>query len=135
MADFILDNYRVHQLFYDPNHPTNYFLSYITAELLKMLINEKVTVNELKVNSCLDSIETPICKSVVDALQLKWRNNLIRNSMPNTNRLQCETSIGNYIYQYLSCVWIVDDYPVRLKKVSRILWSLNTLLSFFHRAV
>lgn len=133
VSDFILENYRSHQLFYDPNHPTNYFLNYIASELLKLLVNADVAIKQLKADICLDSIEMPICKSVVEALQLNWANNLIRKSRPKTNRLQREMSLGNYVYQYMSCFWVVEDCPKGIKNITRILWSLNTLVFFVLR--
>lgn len=134
VSDFILENYSNHQLFYDPNHPTNYFLRYIASELLKLLINNNnVAVNQLKVNNCLDTIEMPICKAVVETLQLNWKNDIIRKSMPHTNRLQCKMNLNNYVYQYISCFWIVKDCPRGIKKLTRLLWSLNTLVFFVHR--
>lgn len=136
VSNFILDNYRNHQLFYDPNHPTNYFLGYVASELLKLLVNtDVVSSNQLKVENCLDSIEMPICKAVVKALQLDWTNDVIRKSMPHTNRLHSSMDISNYIYQYMSCVWIAKDFPKIIKLLSRLCWNLNTLVSCARRVV
>lgn len=134
VSDYILDNFRSHQLFYDPNHPTNYFLSYIASELLKILLNnDREYANQLKIDKCLDTIEMPICKSVVQALQLDWKNDVIRKTKPYTNRLQCKMNLNNYVYQYISCMWIAEDCPKSLKKWSRLFWNLNTLMIYFQR--
>lgn len=135
VSGFILDNYKSHQLFYDPNHPTNYFLSYITTELLKRLIvNSTVTVDQLRVACCLDTIEIPVCAAVTKALHLDWTNSIIRISGPFTNRLRTKMNINNYIYQYLSCVWLVKDYPSHVRLFSCFLWVLNTMVYFVHKA-
>ena len=52
-------------MFYDPNHPTNFFLGYIASELLKMLIDNNVVDGHcLKIDNCLDSIEMPVNDNV-----------------------------------------------------------------------
>lgn len=136
VSDFILENYRSHQLFYDPNHPTNFFLSYIASELLKILLcNDSRDIMMLNVKECLDTIEMPVCKSVVESLQLNWSNGIIRESKPITNRLQCKMTQTNYVYQYLSCYWIVDGCPLVIKILSRICWTMNTMVFFAHRLV
>ena len=133
VSDFILKNYRSHQLFYDPNHPTNFFLNYIASEILKILINYNVDdSHSLKIDNCLDSIEMPVCKAVVEALHLDWNNDVIRRSMPHTNRLGCNMNLSNYVYQYLSCVWIERKCPKSTKITSRLLWTLNTIVLKYH---
>ena len=133
VSDFILKNYRSHQLFYDPNHPTNFFLNYIASEILKILINYNVDdSHSLKIDNCLDSIEMPVCKAVVEALHLDWNNDVIRRSMPHTNILQFKMNLRNYIYQYFSSIWIVKDCSRFLKLFSRMLWSLNTMIFISH---
>lgn len=134
VSSFILNNYRSHQLFYDPNHPTNYFLNYIASELLKLLMNDNnVKEYQLNINHCLDSLEMPICKAVVDALQLEWTNDNIRNSMPITNRLQRKMNLSNYVYQYMSCVWIANDFSTFIKRTSRLFWHINSFIFFLNR--
>jgi hypothetical protein len=134
VSGFIEDNYRSHQLFYDPNHPTNYFLSYIAVEIIKMLVNNsEISLEKLELGSCLDTIEMPICKAVVTSLQLDWANKEIRKSMPHTNRMQCKMNLNNYVYQYLSSLWIVEDCPKLIKTVSRMLWNLNTMRIIVYR--
>ncbi len=136
VSDFILKNYRSHQLFYDPNHPTNFFLNYITSELLKILLNkDSRDIMMLNANECLDTIEMPVCKSVIEALQLKWENDIIRESKPNTNKLQSKMTFTNYTYQYLSCYWIVDSCPLNIKILSRLCWTMNSLVFFAHRVI
>ena len=133
VSNFILENYRSHQLFYDPNHPTNFFLGYIASELLKMLIDNNVVDGHcLKIDNCLDSIEMPVCKAVIKALHLDWNNDVIRRSMPHTNRLGCNMNLSNYVYQYLSCVWIERKCPKSTKITSRLLWVLNTIVLNYH---
>ncbi len=134
VSDFILENYRSHQLFYDPNHPTNYFLNYIAVELVKILLGKEIIYEkQLIINSCLDSIEMPICKAVVDALQLQWSNDSIRKSNPNTDRVQIKMTLNNYVYQYVSSIWIAYDCPKRILLLSRLFWKLNTLILFVNR--
>lgn len=135
VSDFILDNYRSHQLFYDPNHPTNFFLGYIASELLYLLFGKDKEIYKLNVygRSCLDSLEIPICKTVVTTLQLDWTNDEIRRSKPITNRLQCKVNLSNYVYQYVSCVWIANDFPKLIKAISHLLWYLNTVVIFVRK--
>ena len=135
VSNFILENYRDHQLFYDPNHPTNFFLSYIATELLKLLMdNSSEEEDKLAVDNCLDTIEMPISAAVVDTLRLNWVNDVIRQSNPITNKLQCKMTLNLYVYQYVSSIWISKDCPPKIKPVSRFLWFLTSMVSFAHRA-
>lgn len=70
IADFLLKNYREHRLFYDPGHPTNYVINYISNEILTILGFDEVPVNYVYGNMGL--LEIPIYESVKAALGLQY---------------------------------------------------------------
>lgn len=138
VSDFILENYKSHQLFYDPNHPTNFFFNFLTTELLKLLQCTEITYLEHQsFGKCLDSMEMPVCKAVVEALQLNWGDSsVIRKSMPNTNLLQSKMDINSYAYQYMSCAWMVNDskgFSHTFYLMSRLAWAINKSIFYISK--
>jgi hypothetical protein len=103
--DFIIENYKTHQLFYDPNHPTNYFLLYIVSELLKMLdvqFNKEELANENIV--ALTGFEMPILPEVKNHFGMVFCDN------DNMRAQGSKAKIGKmntyeYVSQYLSYEW------------------------------
>ena len=75
---FIKDNYRNHQLFYEPNHPTEMVFKYIVHELLINYfiasVDEDLLQNAYETSPRLDNLEIPILKCVKDAYDLQWDN-------------------------------------------------------------
>lgn len=136
VSHFILDNYKQHQLFYDPNHPTNYFLSFVSRELLKMLIeNEKVDWNIPNIKETLENIEYPVCQSVINALGLSWKETIIRRNNPITRFTPCRMNLFWYTYQYFIFIWMAEDFSKSLRTMSKILWYNNHVLFILYKIV
>lgn len=136
MSQFILDNYQQHQLFYDPNHPTNYFLSYVADELLKMLVGrENGSSGELKIKETLENIEYPMCQSAITALGLQWKEKQIRRNNPGTKWVPFNMNLLWYTCQYYAFVWMAKDFPKSVRTMSKILWYNNLCLYTLYRGV
>lgn len=136
VSQFILDNYQQHQLFYDPNHPTNYYLSYVTDELLKMLVErEKGSNRDLEIKETLENIEYPMCQSVITALGLQWKENSIRRNNPCTKRIPFNMNLFWYTCQYYAFIWMAEDFPISLRIISKLLCHINHMPLFLYRCV
>ena len=136
VSQFIIEKYQQHQLFYDPNHPTNYFLSYIARELLNLLVEgENFGVVELEIKETLESIEFPICQSAVTALGLQWKETVIRRNNPITRVTPCKMNLFWYTYQYFIFIWMAKDFPISLRIISKLLWYNNHLVFFIYRVI
>lgn len=130
VLDFIINNYRDHQLFYDPNHPTNFLLQYVTNEILKLL---KVIPIKEEINCMLlDSFEMPICESVNFALDLRFKTKKeIRKS--GKKIVKSKMDLEQYIKQYKAMTWSDkrNNYMRRLYSILAYLY-LKTK-NFIHK--
>lgn len=136
VSQFILDNYKQHQLFYDPNHPTNFFLSYVSEELLRLLIdNGKTGCNIQCIKETLENIEYPMCHSVINALGLCWKESVIRRNNPFTRITPFKMTLFWYTYQYFIFIWMAEDFPKSLRRISKLLWYNNHLLLLIYRII
>lgn len=79
MTDFLIDNYKDKQLFFNPNHPTNDVIRFITKKILRILqVNEKIDDEAYQALHSLDGYEIPIYNSVKSALSLQFDNKYLR---------------------------------------------------------
>lgn len=120
-ADFILKNYKEHQLFNDPNHPTDYFLKYIAKEVIRILIGN---VNEQDIDnmrvSKLDPYEMPLCSATVNNYGLQYKKKYIRETGQKVRNRPMD--LEEYVLQYLSMEWSNPDVPLYYRIKSRIIW-------------
>ena len=95
--DFIMENYKNKQLFYDVGHPTNYLIKDIVIKVLRMLgIKDDCDENVV----CLDGHEVIMYPCVSKVLGLCWTKDKIRLS--NSGKRLCfEMDIAEYIREYI----------------------------------
>lgn len=115
VLDYILKNYQSIQLFYDPNHPTNEFLIYVTSQVLLMLgINHDTDALRKEKVMKLDSFEMPIHSSVKKNFQMSFTSKEMRTT---GQKVYFEKMyLEEYITQYLSLSW----KNASLSKVKRL---------------
>lgn len=94
---FIVENYKKQKLFYDPWHPTNVVLEYISKEILKIL---NMDVEEIKCDYMLDSNEEPVYPDVKSILKLEWTDNEIRKSN-GSKKCVSKMDFEEYIREYI----------------------------------
>ena len=136
VSEYLLNNYQRCKLFYDPNHPTNEFLGYVSIKLLNMLLGRTYDYQEnLTCDLCLDSIEMPICNSVVKALQLNWRDCSIRTSYPCTNLAPIRMGYRTYVIEYMALYWTLKSSKGVRKFCSKSAYYILLFLSFIRRAI
>ena len=74
--EFIKENYQKNQLFYDPNHPTNFFLKYISEEILKELEISFDRKEWDKINPhSLTGYQMPILPEVKENFKMVFKEN------------------------------------------------------------
>ena len=103
VESFICSNVTNHRLFYDPNHPTNFFVLYVVKEILKLL-GVEIDENTLERANpfLLDTFEMPICESVYQHWGMRFERKKIRTSgIGLYNNLDLE----EYIRKYSSLEW------------------------------
>ena len=127
VSDFIIENIGKHQLFFDPNHPTNFFIKYVSDKVLKILgVNSDELIAKPKLT--LDSYQMPICASIIDYFGLDYdlNNNEIRNH--GRKIYKCHINLKKYIIQYYCYIWQDSSFPI----IQRV-WSflLHSLLGSF----
>lgn len=133
VSDFIIQNYRNHQLFYDPNHPTEFFLKYVASELTSILCNRECgegeeTIDDINVRA-LDTYEMPVMEAVKEQGKLLYKNSVIRNT---GKKVVCKKmDVREYIVQYTSLIWTSHDYKRVLRIKSFILWVLLQIRDIF----
>lgn len=94
--EFILENYKTHRLFYEPEHPTNFMFDYICIQILKNLgIHECVSTFEN-----LGYYEAPIYPAVYNCLGLEFDASVVRKDN-NKRSLKNKMGLKEYIEQYL----------------------------------
>ena len=95
--DFIMENYKNKQLFYDEGHPTNYLIKDIVIKVLRMLGIED-DCDENVVN--LDGHEVLLYQCVSNVLGLKWTKEYLRQSVAG-KRLANTMDVGEYVKEYV----------------------------------
>ncbi len=95
-SEFIINNYKTHRLFYEPEHPTNYTFEYISNQILQKLgIHDSFyTIDNL---GCF---EAPIYPVVCKYLGLKFDVSVVRHDN-NTRALENKMGLKEYIEEYL----------------------------------
>ena len=137
--EFIKENYQKNQLFYDPNHPTNFFLKYISEEILKELEISFDRKEWDKINPhSLTGYQMPILPEVKENFKMVFKeNDEFRKDSYCKVRLGKMGGGDDYIKQYLACTWQNED----VKKVSyRLKWRFvyycmkvyNRFFKLFH---
>lgn len=121
ISEFINRNIRNEQLFYEPNHPTNFVIKYYAEELLKILLRDNYTVKDIG-NYRMDSYEMPILGEVRNALDLSYGGE--NNELRITGVKVCSTcmSLNQYVKQYFSSIWMCNDFKRKLKFFSKALY-------------
>ena len=128
VSDYIEKETSQIQLFYDPNHPCNCFLKYVSLEILKILYpNEKshkldIANTEIFI---LDTYEMPICQSVASTFGFP-KSTIYRKC--GRKVLHKNMNIDNYIKQYFSMCWIVNDFSFRIRVKSFLQWFSMKIL-------
>lgn len=98
ILDYILENYKDVQLFYDANHPTERLMDEIIDRLLKRLdINEYV---KNKQDSYLGVHEIPVFPCVKKALGIKWNKEYIREGIYGKRATE-KMNLKEYIREYI----------------------------------
>lgn len=122
VSAFIADNYRTHRLFYDPNHPTNYFFAYVVCKLLEILGIEysEETLCQADVKK-LDTFEMPVCAAVKKHFGLSFPEVELRISGAKVGKAQMD--LKEYIKQYTAMEWQNKENPLDLRIRSKLLWG------------
>lgn len=134
VVDFIERECVSSKLFYDPNHPTNYFFKYIVKELLTILdikYNEKC-VDEIKVID-LDTYEMPITTQVRKVLNMTFEEEEIRKT--GAKILIERMYIKQYVKQYTAFEWQNDELDYSLKKKSKRKYVRYIFYNYFKKAI
>lgn len=115
IGKFIRDNYKQHQLFFDPNHPSSYLLKYYASELLKIL-NVSFDSDEIKNISIneLDRMAMPLMNVICNHFDIHFRISEIRKKGAKLRFRPMD--IKEYVFQYCALEW----QNVDLKKQYRI---------------
>lgn len=121
VADFIDENKAKHRLFYDPNHPANYFFKYVTGKLLELL---DIKFDKSKLESAsvskLDIYEMPICTSVKVCFNMVFEDGELRNTGNKVKRGRM--FLREYIKQYISMEWQDSSLRIGLRLKSKCRW-------------
>ncbi len=105
-------------LFFDPNHPTPLFISYICENILYLLglNNDDFDYSQMRL---LDAYQMPICQDVIDFFGLKYDlNTKIRQS--GNKLIRGEMTIDDYVKQYIALLWTNDDYTDWCRRKSKV---------------
>lgn len=117
IADFILENYKTEQLFFDPNHPSPFLIKNIVKRLFEyMNIGGQEEIDKLHV-SRMDSYEMPICQAVKENFGMRFEKQEIR--IENGRMIKNEHMyLQEYISQYIALEWQNSQLPIRLRMKS-----------------
>ena len=122
VSDFIDENKSEQRLFYDPNHPTNYFLAYVANELLSLLhIDSRYdSFNNTHVSK-LDIFEMPICYSVKKTFSMTFSYEEMRSTGIKVKNEKMH--LEEYIKQYIAMEWQNDSLKTLQRIKSFVRWS------------
>lgn len=98
ISDYILENYRDKDLFYDPGHPTNILI----REFVRRILN-KLNYNDSEFDDCefrLDSSEIFIYGCVRKALGIKYDKKYLKHFETRGTLWNRPISVKEYIKQY-----------------------------------
>ncbi len=132
VSDFIIENYKTRQLFYDPNHPTGVFFTYVGSELLKILEINNPTYKNTKIPE-LDSFEMPIYYSTAKYFLSNIQPKDVIRTYMGRKVLREDITVKKYIKQYLSMEWQNNTLPLFFRMKSLVLYTLYKIVDFiFH---
>ena len=106
ILEYIKQNYKKQQMFYEPAHPCNNILRKISEEILVML---DIDINELQeIEESFGVSEMPIYKCVKEALELKFERKYIRNVPPieESKLTEKDMDLKEYCREY--CYWCFE---------------------------
>jgi hypothetical protein len=130
---YIKENYKTNRLFYDPNHPTNNLISYITGELLAVLGIKEINLQNVSVEA-LTGYEMPIVNSVKNHYGLSFgEDEEMREGSYNKVKLGKMTGTSDYIKQYFSCEWQNRRTKKRIAILSFSLFLYFKIYNIFYR--
>lgn len=99
ILDYILENYKFVQIFYDPNHPTNAVVKEMVYQILDRLkINTSIDDQDVH---RMDEYEEPILPCVKKALLLEYGKGGYIRSSKNGIKLSSHLDLEGYIKQYV----------------------------------
>lgn len=130
ISEFILEHYQSEQLFFDPNHPTSFFIKYVSKEILKLLnvdFNSK-EIDELKITE-LDAFEMPICEAVKKNFHMTFSEKEMRVSGRKLN--DKKMYLKEYILQYTALEWQNKEVSIWLRSKSFIRWFYMSSINKF----
>lgn len=110
IADFIVENYRQHQLFFDPNHPTNYLLRFVADRVAEILLDEAGKQKQYEFDMSrvrtMDCYEMPVCNAVRKALRLEGDyDDVYRKSVDGRKLSRGEMRVEEYVREYCAMEW------------------------------
>ncbi len=122
VSGFIVDNFRTHQLFFDPNHPTNFFFAYVVCKLLEILGIEysEEALRRSGVKK-LDTSEMPVCPAVRKHFKLSYEEGELRTTGAKVGKARMD--IKEYIRQYVSMEWQEKENPLAVRVKSWLMWG------------
>lgn len=100
ICDFIEENYKTKQLFYDPNHPSNELIYEKGKRILKLLHLD--IQNDIVINDALDDGELFIYGCVKDALGIVYEQKYIKHHRYSCTLHNHAISLSDYIDEYLA---------------------------------
>ena len=98
ISDWIIENYRKKQLFYDGNHPTEYVVNYVCNKLIEALGFSGGVVYEYSTK--MDALEVPIYGQVKRELGLNYSSDVMRRYSGNSLSRSPITTY-EYVDQYI----------------------------------
>lgn len=128
VVEYIENESRNKQLFYDPNHPCNNFLMYVSKEIIKILyphdIISLVQTSGTEIPA-LDTYEMPLCYAVTTFFGI---NHKFTYREYGRKVLHKNMDLENYIKQYFSMCWIANDFSLYIRMRSIIMWVCMKVL-------
>ena len=123
VSDFIIENINKKQLFFDPNHPTNFFINYIYLELLPKLDIKDKSLNTEPILS-LEAYQMPLCASIIDYFILDYDLNNHEIRKHGRKMYKCKMNLKKYIIQYYCYIWQDSSFCLRHRILSFLLHLL-----------
>ena len=129
VSDFIIENIDKKPLFFDPNHPTNFFFKYVYTKLLKKLdIKEKSLIKEPTLS--LETYQMPLCASIIDYFGLDYDLNNIEIRKHGYKLYKCHLDLKKYIIHYYSYIWQDSSFCLRQRILSFLLHLFYSSFGF-----
>lgn len=121
ISKFITDNYKQHQLFFDPNHPTMYFLKYI-AKCCMDILEVEYTEEEIDSISLQEACyyEMPICTTTKKGLGLNYGTKELR--VGGNKLVPGKMFLKQYVQQYIAFEWQDKELNGLFRAKSKILY-------------